>query len=164
DTAFEDNRAVVGRGGALYVSGGAPVLRRVAFRRNELGVVTFADGSEGVVEDAVFEQNTGPSAAVVASSPVFRRATFRDNVVPLAGYDGAGALIDGGAPRFEDCLFERLRTRHDFGDGVGGGVRIRALAAPASPAFVRTTFRDNTANTGGGAAISGPDTRALFLS
>src|SRR5690606_36253572 len=133
----------------------------VEFRRNDSGAVVFTDGSAGMVEDALFEQNTGPSAFVAASSPVFRRSVFRDNVTTAAGYDGAGALIDGGAPRFEDCLFERLRTRHDLGDGVGGGVRIRALAAPASPAFVRTTFRDNTANQGGGAHVELSE--ALFL-
>src|SRR5690606_8474226 len=60
DTVFEDNSAVVGRGGALYVSGDAPTLRRVEFRRNDSGAVVFTDGSAGMVEDALFEQNTGP--------------------------------------------------------------------------------------------------------
>src|SRR5690606_28445892 len=80
------------------------------------------------------------------------------------GTPGAGAFIDGGAPRFEDCLFEHLRTRHDLAH-AGGAVHVRSLLGPATPAFVRTTFRDNAANQGGGAYVEGPDdAHARFLS
>src|SRR5690606_30491387 len=157
-TAFEDN--VANAGGGIHFSGGAPVVRRTTFVANRgPGALAFADGSAGVVEDALFEQNTGSAAYVEESSPVFRRTTFRDNVVTLAGYDGAGAPVDGGAPLFEDCLFEDLRTRADLGDGGGGGVHVRAPSS--APAFVRTTFRNNTANHGGGTFVS--DGSALFL-
>src|SRR5690606_13643843 len=124
-------------------SGGAPVLRRATFTANlSNGAVAFVGGSGGVVEDAVFEENTGSGAYVDASSPVFRRTTFRDNVTTAGGTNGAGVHVDGGAPRFEDCLFERLRTRHDL-SGHGGGVLVRGdEITPALPAFVRTTFRD----------------------
>src|SRR5690606_9150795 len=103
------------------------------------------------------------AALILASSPVFRRATFRDNVTTLAGYDGAGAVVDGGAPRFEDCLFENLHTRHELAGG-GGGVDVRGDAViPAHPAFAPTPFRGNTANEGGGALVGGPVAHALFL-
>jgi predicted outer membrane repeat protein len=160
DTVFEDNTANFG--GGFYASGGAPVLRRVVFRRNGASGVSFVDGSAGAVEDALFEQNRGTSAFVEESSPVFRRTTFRDNVTTLAGYDGAGARIEGGAPRFEDCLFERLRTRDDLVRS-GGGVYVADGEGPAAPVFLRSTFRDNTASQGGGAYVLGPTTRALFL-
>jgi hypothetical protein len=67
--------------------------------------------------------------------------------------EGAGAFIDGGAPRFEDCLFERLRTRHDL-VGPGGAVHIEADNGPARPVFLRTTFRENTASQGGAVYLS----------
>ena len=96
--------------------GGAPVLRRVTFRDNGGNTVTFVGGSAGVVEDALFEQNRGTAAATLVSSPVFRRSTFRDNVLPTsgAGTHGPGAFIQGGAPRFEDCLFEGNRAACNF--------------------------------------------------
>src|SRR5690606_19667662 len=95
DTVFDDNGANAGSG--LYVSGGAPVLRRVAFRRNGLGALYFADGSTGLVEDALFEHQ-GVHAVVLASSPVFRRSVFRDNVPGAVPFQGAGALIWEGSP------------------------------------------------------------------
>src|SRR5690606_19048028 len=140
DTVFEHNSA--NAGGGLYASGGAPVLRRVTFRSNGgAGALAFWGGSAGVVEDALFEHNTRNAVFVVTSDPVFRRATFRDNVPSLAGVTGAGALIRGGSPVFEDCLFERLRTAIDL-DLQGGGVYVTEGdgGEPARPAFVRTTF------------------------
>ena len=157
DTRFEENVAL----GVVYDAGGAPVLRRVTFVGGVGHGVYFDAGSAGLVEDALFEQNTGQGAFVEASGPVFRRSTFRDNVTTLSPTDGAGAFIDdGGAPLFEDCLFEDLRTRDDL-SGLGGGVHVEADGAVPRPAFVRTTFRNSTANQGGGATTRPAD--ALFL-
>jgi hypothetical protein len=73
DTVFEGNVAITG--GAAHASGGAPVFRRVTFRRSTKSALAFADGSAGLVEDALFELNTGPGAWIERSSRARRSST-----------------------------------------------------------------------------------------
>src|SRR5690606_1636505 len=102
DAVFEDNAGI---GGGAYFEGAAPVLRRVAFRRN-VNALAFHEGSVGLVEDAVLEETAGSGALYVnESSPRFVRVVVRDN--PTGGLtSGAAYVSDFSAPLFEDCLFE----------------------------------------------------------
>jgi len=152
---FEEN---VGGGGGVYAKGGTPVLRQAVFRANFASGLFLQDVAGALVEDALFVENERSGLDSRSSSFTVRRSTFRNNTC-TPGCSGGAVHSNGGTFLFEDCLFEGNTA-------VAGGA---VEAAGATPAFVRTTFRENagTGDVGGAIQLDGNDpdvaSPALFL-
>jgi predicted outer membrane repeat protein len=149
DCLFDAN--VAGTGGGVFALGGTPTIRRSTFRAHRgVGAVSLWEGADALIEDVLFEDNEHSALRTRGSSPTVRRTTFRGNSCGPSCGGGGAYLQNGGAPLFEDCLFEGNTA-------VGGGGAVEAPGV--TPTFVRTTFRDNrgAGDVGGAVRLSGND-------
>ncbi|MBU1637355.1 right-handed parallel beta-helix repeat-containing protein [bacterium] len=89
-----------------------------------------------------FDLRYGGGVECQACSPSFSNCTFRNN---HANLDGGGVYTrEGGAPVFEDCVFESNTANN------GGGILSRAQS---DPVLANCIFRNNSALSGGGIAV-----------
>jgi predicted outer membrane repeat protein len=86
---------------------------------------------------------------------------------PLLTTDGAGALIDSGAPTFIHCTFYRNVSRAGV-QKTAGGAGAACTGPDADPTFRACTFKENIvfgpgAARGGGALVGGPGGKPDFV-
>lgn len=149
-------------GAAIGLGGGSsPTIRNCAFRNNMVdthggGAVSISGGAP-VFENCVFGGNAaagdllgGGAVLMFGGNPSFRNCLFSGG----SSENGAGGAIQvyGGAVSLENCTF----ANNTSGTGAGGGISI--MSSFASVSIVNSILRDNggtffddqISNTGGG--------------
>lgn len=142
-----------GRGGAMHIIGGSPVIDNCLFTSNTspvYGGALYLASTNPTFTNTTFQSNrcdTGGMMYISSGNPVFTRCIITDNKEESGGGSGGAIYIFGGAPKFIDSAFYRNRSLANGGVSYGGS---------ATTQFINCVFTGNTAGRDGGALWGSP--------
>ncbi len=169
---------MAGKGGALYIDGGAPLIRNSSFLSNtattDAGGIWLGTGNGAQVEDCTIQGNSasgqgGGLRISGLSTPTLTRTVIKQNSAGSSGL-GAGVYGDNSSPAFVECTIDDNDTSQARGGGIyntnGGSLQLTNCVLTANDAgvfggavfsndgtgiFTGCTFQANTASQNGGA-------------
>lgn len=162
-TVAGGNGSAAGGGGALWLEGASPTVRRCLFTGSVgyfgcYGVAVRCSGGTPLFEDCRFENNYGVEsfgaaiAALDQAHPTLRRCVFVANVVERGVQPGGGAayLHLDCATRFEGCSFFGNSSRHaSFESSIYPAVGGAILSLAADTVIDGCAFGSNQSEAGG---------------